>query len=410
MINMDSRELDILIEQYLTAASEAAQADLLQTILDVGHRDTLEQAMLGQLREGAFTGDENLDLRERIFEKIRALQSEQPSAPVYQIRFHRSRWWAAVAILILLAAAGYFWMTHKPSGSPEIAAPAAQSNDIAPGGNKAILYLANGSRIVLDSVQKGQLAKLGNTNVIKTDSGKLLYAAVTDKTDLTESGLNTLSTPRGGIFQLTLPDGTQAWLNAESSITYPTRFTGKQRKVRITGEVYFEVAKDASHPFIVSLPAVTRNQEENGHWMQVEVLGTHFNINAYNDAEDKQVRTTLLEGTVRVSAHGTYRIIKPREQAATAFTDKAIAVSNKVDLEKVMAWKNGEMVLTHGDVAKLMRDISRWYDVDIEYQGKVPEGQFSGSINRNVSLSSVLNVLKAYGVPTRLEGKKLIVF
>jgi len=258
-------------------------------------------------------------------------------------------------------------------------------------------------------VQKGQIAKFGSTTVIKTGNGRLLYASSGEKALQEESKLNELRTPRGGIYQITLPDGTQAWLNASSSITYPTRFSGTKRNVSISGEIYFEVAKDASHPFVVSLPAKTKGQGESASWMQVEVLGTHFNINAYNGNEDNLTNTTLFEGSVRILAHGTSRMIEPGEQASASFAGAQIGVKDKVDMEKVIAWKNGEMALANSSVEQIMQEISRWYDVDIKYGGSVPNKGFYGSIDRNVPLSSVLNALKAYGVETRLEGRTIIV-
>jgi len=349
--------------------------------------------------EGMITSILNAD-------KVYKIESPDPAeTPIYEIKPGRKQlpWAAAAAILILLSAGSYLFLSRR--SAKEFAATnntiTALNNDKAPGGRKAILYLANGQKINLDSARNGQLAKLGSTTVTKTDSGKLLIAAA--ENNISESvGLNTLQTPRGGIYQITLPDGTEAWLNAESSITYPTQFNKKQRDVSITGEVYFEVAKDAAHPFIVSLGA-------NSSWMQVEVLGTHFNINAYEDNEDNQTKTTLLEGSVKIMAHGESRMIRPGEQALASFIKTDIEINNQVDLEKVIAWKNGEMLLTNNSVKQLMHEISRWYDVDIQYAGPIPDKKFYGSINRNVPLSTVLNGLNAYGVKTTLEGKKIIV-
>jgi len=337
--------------------------------------------------------------------------SDSVESPVCSIAPKRRKltWAAAAAILILLATGSYFFFSTMKANQMAIAPVQGMSkNDVAPGSSKAILYLANGQKINLDSAHNGQLASLSGTKVIKTDSGKLLYASANEN-DLIPAGLNTLSTPRGGIYQITLPDGTQAWLNAGSSITYPTRFVKKQRDVSITGEVYFEVAKDVAHPFIVSLPAKTKDQRESGSWMQVEVLGTHFNINAYNSNENNLARTTLLEGSVKVLAHGASRMIKPGEQASASLGSPRIGVSDKVDVGKVIAWKNGEIALNNSSVEQIMQEISRWYDVDIKYAGRIPNKGFYGSIDRTVPLSSVLKALEAYGVKTKLEGKTIIV-
>jgi len=208
---------------------------------------------------------------------------------------------------------------------------------------------------------------------------------------------NTLSTPRGGQYRLILPDGTKVWLNAASSIRYPTAFTGKERRIAITGEVYLEVAKDAGHPFIV----VTRHSD-------IAVLGTHFNVMAYDD--EPAVNTTLLEGSVKISIPGkqTATVIEPGEQASVGNRGDAIEVK-KVNAANVAAWIHGLLSLKDCSVQEFMNQLSRWYDIDIEYAGKVPQQRFGGMINRNVPLSDVLSALDAGGIHTKLEEKKIIV-
>ena len=263
------------------------------------------------------------------------------TVPVNKVPVFRQPWfrWTAAASILLIAFSSYLIFISRSEKLISLIAK-TEIKDFAPGGNKAMLTLSNGSKIMLDSVASGTLTQQGNTKIIKTDSGKLLYA-VTGKTVTEESGLNTLQTPRGGIYSVTLPDGTTAWLNAESSITYPTRFTGNQRNVSITGEVYFEAARDAAHPFVVSVNSLNKKED----WMQVQVLGTHFNIHAYQDSENEPVQTTLLEGSVKVTANGLKQIIKPGEQATAGFNDKIISVNNKIDIDNVMAWRNGKSSL-----------------------------------------------------------------
>ncbi|MEO6963913.1 MAG: FecR domain-containing protein [Puia sp.] len=316
------------------------------------------------------------------------------------------RWAAAASVVILLGTSLYFFLNKKRVETGNDTAT-TRPKDIAPGGNKATLTLANGSKIILDSTHTGLLAKQNGADIVNSGNGKLVYNSTEEKG--TSVSYNTLTTPRGGQYQLALPDGTTVWLNAESRIDYPTRFADKSREVFIEGEVYFEVAKDPGRPFLVSMAAKTRIQGESGHWMQIEVLGTHFNVKAYHDDRDEPVKITLLEGSVNVLAHGSIKTIRPGQQASASFTDNQIGVTDKVDLDKVMAWKNGRMTLTNSSVEQVMRDISRWYDVDIKYNGTIPGKQFYGSIHRNVPLSSVLNALKAYGVNTKLEGKTIIV-
>ncbi|HZW69216.1 MAG TPA: FecR domain-containing protein, partial [Hanamia sp.] len=266
---------------------------------------------------------------------------------------------------------------------------------LAPGGNKAILTLANGSQIILSNAQNGALAQQGNTKVVKLDDGKLAYR----QDEITVAPVieyNTVSTPRGGQYQLTLSDGSKVWLNAASAITFPTAFAGKERKVEIKGEAYFEVTHDASKPFEVTV---------NG--MQVAVLGTHFNINAYDD--EGNTKTTLLEGSVKVSKGNLHRIIVPGEQAVINNLSDIINVNNDANLDAVIAWKNGKFYFDHSNIRTVMNQISRWYNVDIEYSGNVSK-IFGGTISRNVSASNVFRILEATGgVHFKIEGKKVIV-
>jgi transmembrane sensor len=301
------------------------------------------------------------------------------------------KWWAAAAVLIGVSFGTYFLVRNQKITQPAVAVVPSKT-DIAPGGNRAILTLGNGSKIILDSTQNGFIAQQGNTKIIKTDSGRLTYNPSSDAS--APFSYNTMTTPRGGQYQLVLSDGTKVWLNAASSITYPISFVGSQRKVSITGEAYFEVVHNAAKPFLVSV-----------NNMDVEVTGTHFNINAY--ADETSMNTTLLEGSVRVSWNNQKKILKPGQQSQAA--SNGVSIIENADLDYVMAWKNGEMELANGDVKKLFREISRWYDVDVEYHDGIPEGQFAASIKRNLPLSNLLRVLDTYGVQTQLENNKIVV-
>jgi ferric-dicitrate binding protein FerR (iron transport regulator) len=267
-------------------------------------------------------------------------------------------------------------------------------NDVAPGGNKAILTLANGSKIILSNAKNGALTQQGNTKVVKLDDGKLAYQP--DKTNAPIAvEYNTVSTPRGGQYQLTLSDGSKVWLNAESAITFPTSFTGKERKVSIKGEAYFEVAHDASKPFQVTV---------NG--MEVQVLGTHFNINAYND--EGEMKTTLLEGAVKVSKVSVSKLIIPGEQAVVSLTEPIIVVQ-QADVDEAVAWKNGLFHFDNADLQQVMRQLSRWYDVDVVYIGTIPKREFAGEMQRDLRLSQVLELLEKNEVNFKIQGKKIMV-
>jgi ferric-dicitrate binding protein FerR (iron transport regulator) len=308
---------------------------------------------------------------------------------------------AAAAVLLGIVAAVYLWL--NPARRPlkdrqAIAAKQQPVHDIAPGGNKAVLTLANGTSVVLDDTQTGLLAKQGGTQVVKAGDGLLTY----HKNQPVSGAVlyNTLSTPRGGQYQLVLPDGTRVWMNASSSIRFPAEFREKERNITLSGEAYFEVAQDAAKPFKVTVAA---SGGRNG--FTIDVLGTHFNVMAYE--EEQTCSTTLLEGAVRIGSGGTYNKLLPGEQAKIDQRNTVKIVHP--DMDEVMAWKNGEFLFNSYGIEKIMRQLSRWYDVEVVYEGKIPEGHFSGAVNRNNNISQVLKILEAGGVRFLIEGRKLIV-
>jgi transmembrane sensor len=275
-------------------------------------------------------------------------------------------------------------------------------NDVAPGGNKAILTLADGSSIVLDSASNGTLGQQGNIKIIKLDNGLLAYSVNGKQlTENDEAFYNTISTPRGGQYQITLADGTMVWLNAASSIRFPVLFTGTQRKVEITGEVYFEVAKNKTMPFKVKATS-----------SEIEVLGTHFNVNAYED--EATTKTTLLEGSIKVSTASfvsntqTTKFLQPGQQASSS-NDGKINILSNADLEETMAWKNGRFQFKSTDLKSMLRQIARWYDVDVEYRGNV-DLHFTGQLTRNENVSKVFEKLALTNeVHFKIEGRRIIV-
>ena len=318
----------------------------------------------------------------------REMATPAPAAPARIHVIKRLGWVAAAVFIIGLGGAIWLLRYSKTAPSPPTMATAIPA-DILPGSNKAVLTLANGQRLILDSTVNGALAQQGKVNIIKTREGRLEYHGE-DEAIL----YNTLSTPRGGQYQLRLPDGTQVWLDAASSISYPTFFIGKNRKVRITGQVYFEVARDKARPFHV-----------NANNMDVEVLGTHFNINAYSD--EASINTTLLEGSVKVNAGNANTIVlRPGQQAQVG---NQLKVAENANLDQVMAWKNGLFNFEGADIKTVMRELGRWYDVEIVYKGEVPPRKFGGEVSRQLTLSQVLRLLQKVGINYTIEGKKLIV-
>ena len=300
---------------------------------------------------------------------------------------------AASVIGVLLVSAFLFF---NKIGSKEIVKAEVNNqrfkNDVPPGGDKALLTLADGSTIVLDEAQNGTLAQQGNSKVIKLD-GKILYDPANKNSK--EVVYNTISTPNGGQYQLELPDGSQVWLNATSSIHFPTAFIGKERRIEITGEAYFEIAKNRDMPFIVTV-----NDAE------VQVLGTHFNINAYGDEDN--IKTTLLEGSVKFVNGDNTNLLKPGQQSQLT-KNGIVNVVSDVNVEEVVAWKNGLFAFDNASIEKVMRQLSRWYDVEIEYSGKTDD-LFIAEMRRNIKLSDALKALELTGkVRFDIRGKKIIV-
>lgn len=299
--------------------------------------------------------------------------------------------WAAAAAIVLLLAGVYFVNTSTPRTSP-IAADQSINNeaDVAPGTNKAILTLANGDNVTLDSAGN-QVIKQGKT-LVRQRNGQLQYAA-NDNGDAVV--YNTLTVPRGGQFNIVLPDGSHVWLNAASSLKYPTAFNGAQRIVEMQGQGYFEVAKNTKQPFLVRV-----------NNMEVQVLGTSFDIMAYTD--EKSVNTTLITGAVNIHQGSIQQRLQPGQQAVLDPATGAITVRS-ADVDQVIAWKTGFFEFDNARLTDIMRQVSRWYDIDVSYNQAVDTRLFGGRISRNLPLSDMLHMLEANGPKFLLTGRKLIV-
>ena len=339
----------------------------------------------------------NPELPQRVapdfMERLRNLLPQENAVTIKETPVRKIRWWlpaAAAAVLILVA--GYFirQRSNVSNATPTDIVQQPATDVKPPAGNRAMITLSNGSSVLLDSVSKGQLALEDNVKLAKLDDGKIAYEGTTGETIY-----NTLYNPRGSRpVDMTLSDGSRVWLNAGSSISYPVAFTGNERKVTMTGEAYFEVAHDAKKAFIV-----TKGE------METKVLGTRFNIKAYDEESD--IKVTLLEGSVAVKNKQSTLVIKPGQQAQIT---NAIAVDSDADLEAVMAWKNGRFVFAGSGTEETLREIARWYDVEVVFEGKVTEQHFGGDISRNVEASKVFEMLENTGVlHVRIEGKKIIV-
>jgi transmembrane sensor len=297
---------------------------------------------------------------------------------------------AAASVLFFLSFAFYFFYLQ-----PKAEQKLAHITDLSPGGNRAVLILADGSRIDLKDAKSGALAKEGNVLIKKSKDGQLIYdLSGTVAIKGSEIAYNTIETPRSGTYQVILPDGSSVWLNAASKLKFPTRFAGDERKVEIKGEAYFEVVKNPVKPFRVL----------SDHQL-IEVLGTHFNVNNYTD--EPFVKTTLLEGSIKVSSKGSSKIIKPGEQSIIGSGDEIEIVS--VNTEQVVAWKNGLFSFKRADLETVMRQIARWYNVEVTYEGEVPEISFTGKIYRNVNLQEALKSIGYMGIKYRVEKNRIII-
>ncbi|SEW35234.1 FecR family protein [Chitinophaga arvensicola] len=342
---------------------------------------------------------------DRISRKISAQIPEfgMPSAPqVHRIHFLRKWGWAAAAAF-LIGGSVSLWMKHNKKTQPAIVA--SQTMNIAPGSQGAILTLADGREVVLDSMASGVVAHQSGTSVVLSN-GNLVYDGAGENT--AEIQYNKMTTPKGRQFQLTLPDGTRVWLNAASSIRYPITFTGNERRVEISGEVCFDVVKDVDVPFRVTI---------NNNKASIEVLGTLFNVNAYEN--ENAIQTTLLNGSVRVGipspTHTAGVILKPGQQAVIRNAigvhtpEEKITVLNDPEIEKIMAWKNGLFNFEGANLEEVMRQLERWYNIDVVYENGIPNIQFMGEMSRQIPLTDLLEILRRTEVDFRVEGRKLIV-
>lgn len=300
----------------------------------------------------------------------------------------------AASILLVTGTGGYF-LFFKMGGKQTEIEKINEAGDVrAPEINRAMITLADGRKVYMDNADSGTLAIQGNIKLVKLPSRQIAYQTETGEV-VTEVKYNTLENPRGSkVVDMILSDGSHLWLNAGSSITYPVAFIGNERRVTITGEAYFEVANDKAKPFFVS----------KGD-MQVRVLGTHFNANAYDD--EAAIKVTLLEGSVKVIKGPSSSILVPGQQARITSDIRTI---NDVDLDEVMSWKNGKFSFGEAaDIETIMKQIARWYDVDVEYKGTITE-HIGGTISRNVNVSKVLEMLEMTGiVKFQVNGKKIIV-
>ncbi|SIN71069.1 FecR family protein [Chitinophaga niabensis] len=381
---MANERLTYLFYRYFQKTASREELDELSQLIN----EPGNEAAVKLLMEEAYL----------LFEPQGNVLSETQSGQILTNVQSRTRkhinWWrriaAAAAVLVFISAGLYGWLQMRDwKPAPVI----ARQNDVPPGTNKAVLHLADGTVVTLDSAGN-QVIRQGGT-IINQQNGQLHYKA--NDPNATTVSFNTLATPRGGQYSVTLPDGSKVWLNSASSLRFPTAFTGLERKVELTGEAYFEVAKNAKQPFKVALEDKTT----------IEVLGTHFNVNAYKD--EPAISTTLLEGAVRLTKGKERVTIKPGERAQLQEGGTKFVI-DRPDVERVVAWKNGFFQFDGDNITMIMKQLSRWYDIEPVYAGSMSMKDYSGYISRNSNISEVLKMLELTNeIKCKVEGRKVTV-
>ncbi len=393
------QHFDELFQKYLNNTCTPEEAEqLLQwlgnSVYTPDQTNAIQQLLASAVKQDQ---DTSRELEKRLMKNFPQMLNKVEEPPARRLISFPKRWYrivAAAAIILLLAGGGRYIRLHYAI-QPQISVVAEKQeppqNDILPGGNKAVLTLADGRQVVLDETQDGDITQQGNTRIIKLD-GQLTY---NEKGNSQEVVYNTIRTPNGGQYQLILADGSKIWLNAASSLRFPTSFPGKKRVVELNGEGYFEVASNDAQPFSVKV-----------NNMEVVVLGTHFNIMAYDD--EKAVKTTLLEGSVKINTGKQSSTLEPGQQAR--WENESIRIVNNVDMDEVVAWKNGYFHFGKmTSLKEVMRQIARWYDVEISYEGDIAERRFGGKISRDNNASEILKVLELSKVHFKIENKRIVV-
>ena len=393
---MGQERIHYLLKRYADNSASAEEVEEMLALLRTSGGEEALKEMVAEI----WDEDEETSLTEKDWDRVWGTIHQEMD---FKTRSRSVRMWkiwgSVAAALLLMAGAGtaYWRLAGKEKKAASLAAQGqGGKKDIAPGGNKALLTLANGSTIVLDNAHDGVLAQQGGTNVEKLDAGSLAYN--TEGKGSEEVMYNTIATPNGGQYQVILPDGSKVWLNAASSLKFPTRFEGKERSVELTGEAYFEVAQHSSMPFRVKVP---------GNGMDVQVLGTEFDVMAYGNEQTSN--TTLVSGKVNVVSKGAVRVLEPGKQTILDNQTKTMRVAD-ANVEQVVAWKNGLFRFRETGIRELMRQVERWYNVQVVYETEGKDQDFTGVVSRNLPVSALLQTLELTGtVHFRVEGKKIIV-
>jgi ferric-dicitrate binding protein FerR (iron transport regulator) len=388
--------LQFLFEKYAAGAATPAELEeFWQLFRELDDADTLPEAMKdwwGRY-EGEFDLSRGVDGEKTLRQVLAAGREKTPDyIAIHRKPLHRRLWAAAAVLFVIFAGAAYFYFTRPAVEDLPIARVQnpAFKNDVPPGRAGATLTLADGAIVDLDSAGNRVLANQEGSQVT-AQNGTITYNGQAGK-----PVFNTLTTQRGQQYSVRLPDNSLVILDAASSIRYPVTFTGNERRVEITGQAWFEVTSDPAKPFLVQKGDKT-----------IQVLGTHFNVNAYDDEADMKV--TLVEGSVKVSNGGVSNMLKPGQQAVLGKSDNNVKVISNADMEQALAWKNGQFAYESTDIDQIMRDAARWYNIEVVYESGIPQGRFTGGITRSATLTELLTILEMSRVRFRLEGRVLTV-
>ena len=413
--------IQYLLGQYANGVASQPEENELFTIMAEGRNDDLVKGVMRQMMQAEVPADMDKEKWGPVLRKILDDEKEISAGQAVVVPHKRTikilnwrRVAAAASIIVLIGAGIVYYKGHQKVGQPGSSNQLASvpEADIAPpSAANAVLTLSNGQVIMLDSAGKGTLARQGAVDIVKLSDGQIRYSSGTPEQAKGAVLYNTLTNPAGSkVVNITLEDGTKVWLNSKSSLRYPTAFTGELRQVEITGEAYFEVAQ-------MSSPA-SKGQESRipfqvkANEVSIQVLGTHFNINSY--AEEKTIRTTLLEGSVRVSKDGQSVLLKPGQQAQVASlnesrTNRTSIKVDRPDVDEVMAWKNGRFSFQNADLETIMRQIARWYNVEVVYENKIND-RYTVDVSRDVPVSQLFKFIEmSGGVVFTIDDKKVVV-
>lgn len=407
MNNAEKQEWEYLLRKYISGSINKNELDRLLQLTEENGDEGFNDMMLSLWNEAGSAENNQGSAAMRKFDSMMKEADIYIGKKNEQQRGRSRRTWyiaAAISGIILAASLFFYYTTKEKTPYSDITAKNEAPLDFSPGRSGAVLKLAGGEEILLDSAGNGLLAVQGETKITNTN-GQVQYRSTNANA---ETLYNTISTPRGRQYRLVLSDGTKVWLNAASSIYYPTAFADKERRVSITGEVYFEVAASFNPHSNTRKPFIVQIESAAGKKGEVEVLGTHFNINAYDN--EPEISTTLTEGSIKLTDYRQrWKKLQPGQQAKLSKYDGDIQVEDNVDTDAILAWKNGFFSFSNTDMATLLRQIERWYDIDIEYPGVLPDRKFGGKISRENNVSEILKIMEESNMRFRLENKKIII-